>query len=137
MLSVVSPTTTTDLNERYDFGTGENRRSHSLVSRGTSTNKRVHWIDDDDIIINASQRFLDDLKTFVDIVLEDTRIDENYIRECQITLNELDGLINCQKIRIVFDDLIQLAIHFDKDRLCDQHAYIEELMSQTVVFSSV
>lgn len=88
------------------------------------------------MIINASQRFLEDLKIFVEIVLEYTRIDDNYIRECQIALNELNRMIDCQKINVAFDDLIQLAIHFDKYRLSEQHRYIEKLISQTVVFSS-
>ena len=129
-------TTTNDLNQRYDFGIGEVTRSHSLISRGTTTNKRVHWIDDDDIILNASHRFLEDLKSFVHIVIEETRVDDDYLKQCQVALNELEGLIDCQQIKIAFDHLIQLANQFDKNRLSEQQTHIEKLISRTVVFSS-
>lgn len=129
-------TTTSDLNPRYDFGIAQVTRSHSSVSRGTSTNKRVHWIDDDDMILNASHQFLEDLKSFVNIVIEQTRVDEDLLKQCQIALNELDGLIECQQINIAFDHVIQLANQFDKIRLSEQQTHIEKMISQTVVFSS-
>jgi hypothetical protein len=126
--------TTSDLTQLYDFGIGEINRTHSLTSR--NTNKRVHWIDDDEMILNASHRFIEYLKLFVRNINEDTHSNDDYLNQCQISLNELDSLIDCQKIKTAFDDIIQITKTLDKDRLHEQQIYIENLISHTVLSSS-
>ena len=125
LISVV----TSDQTRPYDFGNGE-------TSRPRSSNKRVHWIDDDETILNASHRFIEYLKLFVRNQIEDRSVNDNYLKQCQISLNELDSIVDCQKIRVAFDDLIQFSKLHDKTRLHEQGIYIENLISHTVLFSS-
>jgi hypothetical protein len=123
-----------DLTKPYDFGIGEMTGTHSVTSR--SSNKRVHWIDDDEMILNASHRFIEYLKLFVRNQIEDSHPNDDYLKQCQIFLNELDSLIDCQKIKTAFDDMIQLTKTSDKNRLHIQQIYIENLISHTILLSS-
>ena len=125
-----------ELAQPYNFGNGEVPQTHSLRSRRSNSSKRVHWIDDNEMILNASHRFVEYLKLFVQNTLDDTSSIDDYLEQCQISLNELQSLIDCSPIKAAFDHFIQLAHNHEKNRLQDQQIYIENLISRTVLFSS-
>ena len=58
------------------------------------------------------------------------------MKNCQLSLDELNSLIDCQQIQEAFDDITELAKTNDKDQLIQQQIYIENLISRTVLFSS-
>jgi hypothetical protein len=124
-----------DTTQPYDFGTGEITEPNAITVR-SNTHKRVHWIDDDEMILNACHRFIEYLKLFVQIRLDDQNDNEDYLKNCQISLDELDALIDCQRIKEAFEVIIELAEENDKQQLYEQQIYIENLISRTVLFSS-
>jgi hypothetical protein len=130
-LSVIS-SPISDITYPYDFGIGEIKRTDSVASR-SSSGKRVHWIDDDESILNACHHFIEYLKLYVQNI---DKNDDNYLKNCQISLDELNSLVDCQQIQEAFDDIIQLAKTNDKDQLIQQQIYIENLISRTVLFTS-
>jgi hypothetical protein len=133
LISGVSPSPS-DLAYPYDFGIGEIKRADSVTSR-CSTGKRVHWIDDDEIILNTCHRFIEYLKLYVQNI-DNIETKDNYLKNCQNSLDELDSLINCQQLKEAFDGIVELAETKDKNQLLEQQLYIENLISRTVLFSS-
>ncbi|CAF3561731.1 unnamed protein product [Rotaria sp. Silwood1] len=125
--------TTSNAVHLYNFGTGEVTRTGSSISR--SSGKRVHWIDDDEVILNLCHRFVEYLKLFVQNTIDD-KTEDTYLENCQISLDELDSLIDCQYIKEAFEDIIELAKTGNKNELLEQQTYIENLLSRTVLFSS-
>lgn len=125
--------TTPDISKPYDFGSGEINRTDSTMSRNGA--KRVHWIDDDEIVLNLCHRFVEYLKLFVQNVMDNTN-EEQYLKHCQITLNELNKLIDCQEVRKAFEYIVELAKRGNKAQLIEHQTYIENLLSRTVLLSS-
>lgn len=120
--------------EPYDFGTGELDKIDSVITR--TRNKRVHWVDDDEIILNTCHRFVEYLKLFVQSILNNKTDANEYLKQCQILFNELESLIDCYRIKQAFNDIIQLAEKQEKNQLYEQQLYIENLISRTILFSS-
>ena len=118
----------------YNFGVAEeNNRTDLLPSR--FTRRRVHWIDEDDAATNLSHRFIEYLKLFVQSIVNDKN-GEAYLKNCQISLDELDSLINCRQIKEAFENIIELVEERNKNKILEQQLYIENLLSRTVLFSS-
>jgi hypothetical protein len=112
------------LSDTYDFNI-ENSRHNG---------KHVHWIDDDESILNACHRFVEHLKLFVQNVLNDKN-DEIYLKNCQISLDELNNLTDCEQLKQAFQDTIQLAKNYEKNQLLQQQTFIAHLISRTVLSS--
>ncbi|CAF3349998.1 unnamed protein product [Rotaria socialis] len=117
----------------YNFGVGEITRTDVTTPR--SNGKRVHWIDDDEMILNLCHRFIEYLKLWVQNML-DNKNEDKYLKNCQITLDELDSSIDCQEIRKAFEDIVESAKQRNKTQLIEQQIYIENLLSRSVLLSS-
>jgi len=122
--STVNPTSTHNFNETI--------RASSLTSHNC---KRVHWIDDDELIINASYRFLQYLTLFVENVSNEKNDVIILLNNCRFALDELQSFIDCEHIRKAFDDLIRLVDENRKNELNKQFQRIESLISRTVLIS--
>jgi hypothetical protein len=120
----------------YNFGVGEINCTDSITSR--SSGKRVHWVDDDELILNACHRFIEYFKVFVqNVINEDEDQNEDvHLKNCQIALDELNSLIDCRRINEAFEYTIELVNKQDKIQLLEQQTLMENLISQTVLFSS-
>ncbi len=125
--------TACEYTHRYNFGTGEINRRDSLTSR-SSSHKRVHWFDDDEIILNACHRFVEYLKLLVENILDDKN-ENNYLENCQLSLNELESLINYQQIQQAFKDIIKSIKRRDRNQLMELQTYIENLVSRNLISS--
>ncbi|CAF0738334.1 unnamed protein product [Rotaria sordida] len=112
----------------YDFGNGED-----LITTDQNS-KHVHWIDNNEIILNACRRFVEHLKIFVQNVINGQN-EEIYLKNCQISLNELNSLIDCSELKQAFEDTIELANKYDKNQLLQQQTFIAHLISRTILSS--
>lgn len=110
----------------YYFGQGD------VSAPSRRTGKRVHWIDDDQTILDLCYRFVDHLKLFVQHVIHDYYDDEHW-RQCQIYLNELHRLTDCSELQRAFDESLVWANEGDKVRLLQQQTFIAQLISRTVL----
>ncbi|CAF1433471.1 unnamed protein product [Rotaria sordida] len=133
--TVISSTNTDEI-QPYNFDSNEITQTNSSISRNSG--KRVHWIDDDEIILNLSHRFIEYLKLFVQNIIDNNNNnnEDKYLINCQISLDELDSLIDCQQIKEAFEDIIELTKTRNKNLLLEQQTYIENLLSRTVHLSS-
>ena len=96
--------------------------------------KHVHWIDDTDTIFNACHRFVEHLKLFVQNIINDKN-EEIYLRNCQLSLDELDMLTDCSQLKQAFEYTIELANKHEKIQLLQQQTFIAHLISRTVLSS--
>ncbi|CAF1069476.1 unnamed protein product [Rotaria sordida] len=112
----------------YDFGNGED-----LITTDQNS-KHVHWIDNNEIILNACRRFVEHLKIFVQNVINGQN-EEIYLKNCQISLIELNSLIDCSELKQAFEDTIELANKYDKNQLLQQQTFIAHLISRTILSS--
>ncbi|CAF2631468.1 unnamed protein product [Rotaria sp. Silwood2] len=130
----VISSTKSDVTHLYNFGGGGGEMTQMDSSISRSSGKRVHWVDDDEIVLNLCHRFVEYLKLLVQNVIDDTN-EDIYLKYCQISLDELDSLIDCQHIKEAFEDIVELAKTRNKNQLLEQQTYIENLLSRTVLFS--
>jgi len=87
------------------------------------------------MILNASYHFIGYLKLFIENII-DEKNENDYLKNCQISLDELESLIDCHQIKQAFEDIIQLANKQDKNQLYEQQIYIENLISRSVLLFS-
>ncbi|CAF0966762.1 unnamed protein product [Adineta steineri] len=99
-------------------------------------NKHVHWIDDnnnnDDTILKCCHRFVEHLKIFIHNIMNDKN-EEIYLKNCQMSLDELNKLTDCSELKQAFEYTIQLANKQEKHRLLQQQTFIAHLISRTVL----
>ncbi|CAF3564022.1 unnamed protein product [Rotaria socialis] len=114
----------------YDFGDGED----SMAT--TQNGKHVRWIDNDECIVNACRRFVEYLKIFVQNVINDQN-EEIYLQNCQRYLNELNSLIDCTELKEAFQYSVELANKYEKNQLLQQQTFIAQLISRTILSSSL
>ncbi|UJR32213.1 hypothetical protein I4U23_019678 [Adineta vaga] len=112
----------------YDFDMNDD----SMISR--HPNKHVHWIDDNDAILQACHRFVEHLKVFVQNVIHDTN-EEIHLKNCQLSLDELQMLTDCSELKRAFEKTIQLARKHQKNELLQQQTFLAKLISRTVLSS--
>ncbi|CAF1235328.1 unnamed protein product [Rotaria sp. Silwood1] len=112
----------------YDFGNGED------LNTTHHNNKHVHWIDNNEIILNTCRHFVEHLKIFVQNIINDKN-EEIYLKNCQISLNELDSLIDCSELKQAFEYTIELANNNEKHHLLQQQTFIAHLISRTLLSS--
>jgi len=103
-----------------------------LTSR--SNGKHVHWIDDDEDILNLCQNFVENLKLFIQNIMND-KYEEIYLKNCQFALDELQSFTDCSQLKQAFEYTIELANKYDKKQLLQQQTFIAHLISLTVLSS--
>ncbi|CAM4806795.1 unnamed protein product [Rotaria magnacalcarata] len=118
------------INHPYDFGDGED----SMAT--TQNGKHVRWIDNDECIVNACRRFVEHLKIFVQNVINDQN-EEIYLQNCEKYLNELNSLIDCTELKEAFQYSVELANQYEKNQLLQQQTFIAQLISRTILSSSL
>jgi hypothetical protein len=118
----------TIINHSNDSNTSDS----SIISR--QNGKHVHWIDNDKIRLNFCHYFVDNLKLFIQNII-DNQYEEIYLKNCQTALDELDKLIDCSQLKQAFNYSIELANKNEKHKLLQQQTYIAHLISHTVLSS--
>ncbi|CAF0836592.1 unnamed protein product [Adineta steineri] len=121
-----------DYSYPYDFGIGDNTRTDILTSPSNSS-KRVHWFDENEDILDSCQRFIECLTVLIQNIINDNIDENNYLENCQVSLERLQPLINYQEIKQVFNDMIELATIRDKNQLVRQQIYIESLLPRAIL----
>jgi hypothetical protein len=96
--------------------------------------KHVHWIDDDEDILNLCQYFVENLKLFVQNIIND-KYEEIYLKNCQFALDELQSFTDCSQLKQAFEYTIELANKYEKKQLLQQQTFIAHLISLTVLSS--
>ncbi len=96
--------------------------------------KHVHWIDDDQGIFNICHDFVENLKLFVQNIIND-KYENIYLKNCQIALDELQSLTDCSQLKQAFEYTIKLANKYEKNQLLQQQTFIAHLISRTVLSS--
>ena len=121
-----------DITHTYDFDKDE-----TFPRSTTTTPKRVHWIDDhdDEIILNACHHFIENLKIYVENI-HNNQLDNYYLKQCQLSLDKLDSLIDCHEIKQIFNHLLLSTENYNKIQLNEQLNYIENLISHIIYSSS-
>jgi hypothetical protein len=99
-----------------------------------SNGKHVHWIDDNEDILNLCQNFVENLKLFVQNIIKD-KYEEIYLKNCQFALNELHSFTDCSQLKQAFQYTIELAKKYEKNQLLQQQTFIAHLISRTVISS--
>jgi len=103
-----------------------------IISR--QNGKHVHWIDNDEGIFHTCHYFVENLKLFVQNIIND-KYEEIYLKNCQLSLDELQSLTDCLKLKQAFEYTIELAKKYDKNQLLQQQTFIAYLISRTVLSS--
>jgi hypothetical protein len=117
---------------RIPHSNDSNTSESSITSR--QNNKHVHWIDDDKVILNFCHHFVENLKLFVQNII-DNQYEENYLKNCQLALDQLHSFIDCSQLKQAFNHTIELANKNEKHQLLQQQTYIAHLISHTVLSS--
>lgn len=95
-------------------------------------NKHVHWIDENENLLNLCQDFVENLKLFVQNIIND-QYEEIYLKNSQIALDKLQLLTDCIELKQAFEYTIQLAIKDEKNQLLQQQTFIAHLISRTIL----
>jgi hypothetical protein len=116
----------------------KSRKNSSIQSKSGSSitsrqnGKHVHWIDNDKAILNSCHHFVENLKLFVQNIL-DNQYEENYLKNCEKALDELHTFIDCSELKQAFNHSIELANKNEKYQLLQQQTHIAHLISHTVL----
>ena len=112
--------------------TPSEKSDYSSSSR--STGKHVHWIDHDQVVFDACHHFVENLKLFVQHILNN-QYEEIYLKHCQTALDQLHIYTDCSQLKQAFDQTIDLANKKEKHQLLQQQTFIAQLISRTVLSS--
>lgn len=120
----------------------DKRKKGSVTSSETSensttsrtTNKHVHWIDHDQAVFDACHQFVENLKLFVQHILNN-QYEEIYLKHCRTALDQLRGYTDCSQLKKAFDHTIELANNKEKHQLLQQQTFIAQLISRTILSS--
>lgn len=102
--------------------------------KSQSTSKHVHWIDHDQAIFDACQQFVENLKLFVQDILNNQHGDI-HLKHCRIALDQLRNYTDCSQLKKAFDHTIALANNKEKHLLLQQQTFIAQLISRTILSS--
>lgn len=97
--------------------------------RSTVRTKHVYWMDDDQGRRNVSQRFLENLNTLVQAIVNKQE-QENHFRTCQRTFDILDSLFDDEEIRQSYQRILHFARKRRKQRLINEQQITEQLISR-------
>ena len=120
-----------------EFGAPKKPRANSILVRSNS--KRVHWMDDEETKLNVCHRFVEYLKLFVQVVIDEGDQDEidEHLKQCQGLLIELNTVTDARYINDAFDEIVQRARRPENgSQLREQQSYIEDLISRSILSNS-
>lgn len=99
-----------------------------------STSKHVHWIDHDQAVFDACHHFVENLKLFVQHILNN-QYEDIFLQHCRTALDQLHIYTDCTQLKQAFDHTIELANNKEKHQLLQQQTFIAQLISRTVLSS--
>lgn len=112
----------------YDFGVGDD------PTDSRPQDKHVHWMDDEEAILNCCCVFVEHLKLFVQHVIDDS-YDDTHWRHCQWALTDLHTISDCSELQEAFDTTLALASKGEKIQLLRQQTLIAHLISRMILSS--